>query len=261
MALLMAVLMWVLMVVITVLFAGNFWHFPELISTYGEIDNQFYRTLLIVGIAFVLSHIALGYFIFKYRDQGKPAEYSHGNTRLEVACTILVAIVFIITAFLGQRVWARVHLTEAPPDAVVIEVTGQQFAWNFRYPGPDKKFGNVLPEAIDDQSNPVGVDPKDPAGKDDIVQQGKMVIPVNKEIKLILRSKDVTHSFFVPGLRFKQDAVPGLQIPIHFIATKTGEFEIACAELCGLGHYKMRGKLTVMDEAGYEKWLKDNAPQ
>src|SRR5207253_2553776 len=108
------------------------------------IDTQYYRTLVVVGIAFVLSHLALGYFIFRYRDRpGGQVIYSHGNTRVEVACTLIVAVVFIITAFLGQRVWGELHLTSPPADAIKIEVTAQQFAWNFRYPGPDGKFGKI----------------------------------------------------------------------------------------------------------------------
>lgn len=259
MALLLALLISVVTLVITALFASGHWHFPELISSYGEIDAQFYRTLVVTGIVFVLSHIALGYFIFRYRERGAPAIYSHGNSRVEIACALVVAVAFIASAFLAQRVWAALHLASAPADALTIEVVAQQFAWNFRYPGGDGKFGRTEAKLIDDQSNPVGIDPKDLAGRDDIVRQGKLVIPVNRPIKLILRSKDVTHSFFVPGLRFKQDTVPGLQIPVNFTATKIGEYEIACAELCGLGHYKMRGKLQVMAAADYEKWLRDNA--
>ena len=158
---------------------------------------------------------------------------------------------------MGQRVWAQVHLQEAPADAVQIEVTAQQFAWNIRYPGADGKFGRTIPKLINDQDNPVGIDPKDPASADDIVTLNRLAVPLNRTVQLTLRSKDVTHSFFVPVLRIKQDTVPGMAIPFHFKAVKPGEYEIACAELCGLQHYKMKGYLMVLPDEEYAKWLKE----
>ncbi len=156
--------------------------------------------------------------------------------------------------------WANYFLTDAPPGALTIEITAQQFAWNMRYPGPDGKFGRTDPMLIDDAStNYLGLDPKDPDGRDDILTQNIMAVPVNRPVRVMLRSKDVTHSFFVPQLRVKQDAVPGMAIRVHFTATKDGEYEIACAELCGMQHYKMRGRLMVMQEADFEKWLKARA--
>jgi cytochrome c oxidase subunit II len=287
MALVMAVLVFILTILITVLFAaaGKIgWWFPELISQYGEIDRQFVRTLLVTGLAFVASHVALGYCLFRYRSgNGEKAIYSHGNTRLEVVWTLIIALVFIVTAFLGQRVWLQLHLTNPPPDALKIEVVGQQFAWIFRYSGSDGKFGKTDPKEVNDQDNPLGLVPSDPDGKDDIVSRGKMVIPKDRAVHLILRSKDVTHSFFIPSLRFKQDVVPGMNISVHFTANKIvgrriykpdgtveesdrdlqegekelkkGELEIVCAELCGLGHYKMRGVFEVKESADYDKWL------
>jgi cytochrome c oxidase subunit II len=264
MALLLAVLVWVLTIVITALFilAPKFnWWFPELISQYGEIDKQFVRTLIVTGLAFVASHIALGYCIFKYRgDSSGKVIYSHGNTRLEVVWTLIIALIFIVTAFLGQRVWINVHLTDPPPDVVTIEVLGQQFAWVFRYPGDDKKFGKTDPKQINDQDNPVGLVPDDPDGKDDIVTRGRIVVPLNRPVQLLLRSKDVTHSFFVPPLRIKQDSVPGMSIGLQFTANKVGEYEVACAELCGLGHYKMRGVFEVKEGAEFDKWLSGLKP-
>src|SRR5216684_4012988 len=123
--------------------------------------------------------------------------------------------------------------------ALQIEVTGQQFAWNFRYPGPDGKFGRLKPELVNASGgNPQGLDPADPDGKDDVVVP-VMAVPVNREVELLLRSQDVTHAFFVRELRLKQDTVPGMLIRVHFTATETGTYEIPCAELCGLGHYRM----------------------
>jgi cytochrome c oxidase subunit 2 len=289
MAIVIAVLIFILTIAITFFFAfaGRFgWWFPELISQYGEIDKQFVRTLVVTGLAFVASHVALGYCLYRYRSDNKEKViYSHGNTRLEVVWTLIIAAVFVSTAFIGQRVWLNLHLTAPPADSVNIEVVGQQFAWVFRYPGPDKKFGKTDPKEINDQDNPLGLVPGDPDGKDDIVTRGRLIVPANRSVQLILRSKDVTHSFFVPSLRFKQDAVPGMSIAVHFIADKIvdrriykpdgtversdrelkegekelkkGELEIACAELCGLGHYKMRGVLEVKEGADFDKWLSE----
>jgi cytochrome c oxidase subunit 2 len=257
----LAVLIWFVTLFAVALFSGRFGWFPEAISEHGPaIDAQFMRTLVVVGIAFVLSQVGLGYYVWRYRDTGKgDAVYTHGNTKVEIMIMLLVTVVFVTLAVLGQRVWAQLHLQEFPADATQIEVTGQQFVWNIRYPGLDGKFGRTSPKLINDQENPVGVDPKDAASKDDIVSVNRMAIPVNRPIQVILRAKDVTHSFFVPALRFKQDSVPGLAIPVHFKAVKTGEYEIACAELCGLGHHKMRGFLMVMSEEEYAAWLKDRA--
>lgn len=257
----LAVLIWLVTLFAVALFSGRFGWFPESISEYGPaIDAQFMRTLVVVGIAFVLSQVGLGYYVWRYRDTGKgEAVYTHGNTKVEILMMLIVTVVFVTLAVLGQRVWAQMHLQEFPADAVQIEVTGQQFVWNIRYPGPDGKFGRTNPKLINDQENPVGVDPKDAASTDDVVSVNRMAIPVNRPIQVTLRAKDVTHSFFVPALRFKQDTVPGLSIPIHFKALKTGEYEIPCAELCGLGHYKMKGFLMVMSDEQYAAWLKERA--
>lgn len=258
---LLAALLWLIAIVTVVLFVSHRWWFPEDISVHGAgMHAQFNRTFAVVGIVFVLAQMGLGYLIFRYGDRkGASAVYTHGNTKLETFWTVATAVVFIGLAILGQRVWAQLHFREAPPDAINIEVTGQQFAWNFRYPGPDGKFGRTSPEHIDDSAgNPLGIDDSDQAGRDDIVTS-TIAIPVNRPIKLTLRSKDVIHSFFVPVLRIKQDAVPGMAVSIHFQAKKTGRYEVACAELCGLGHYKMKTYIEVLSEDDFNKWLKERA--
>ncbi len=257
MAMIMAVMIFLTTIIITGLFLSGRWHMPELISEYGGIDSQFYRTLTVVGIAFVLSHVGLGYFIFKYGKNTEKAVYSHGSTKWEIRFTLLTAMTFVALAILGQRVWMSLHFNEAPADAVQIEVVAQQFSWNFRYPGADGKFGRTLPNLIKEPDNMVGLDSTDPASKDDIVTQGLIAVPVGRPVNLILRSKDVTHNFFVPQLRFKQDTVPGLSINVHFIANKVGQYEVACSELCGLGHYKMKAVFEVKEPADYEKWLQE----
>lgn len=264
MALPLALFFCAVAVITVAIFLSRIWWLPELVSVHGAmVDYQLVLTLIIAGSVFFLAQVALGYFIWKYRGRGaERATYWHENPRLEATWTIITAVVFIGLGIEGNRVWAKYFLTPAPPGAAVIEVTGQQFAWNIRYPGADGKFGRTDPKLMNDaMGNFVGLDPKDAAGRDDITTQNVMAIPVGQPVQLVLRTKDVTHSFFVPQLRVKQDAVPGMAIRVHFTATKTGEYEIACAELCGMQHYKMRGRLMVLQPAEYEKWLKARAEQ
>ena len=254
-------------IIITVLsgyfFLAHTWWFPIDISTHGAaIDHQFMLTLIITGIIFFAAQFSLAYAVWKYRDRkdGRKARYSHGNNAMEFTWTLAAAILFIGLNLMGYKTWASIHFVGAQPGAMQIEVWGQQFAWYFRYPGPDGKFGPVHVEKVDDSmGNFLGLDrDHDAASKDDIVT-ATLAFPVNREIQLILRSKDVTHSFFVRELRMKQDLVPGMEIPIHFTATKTGRYELACAELCGLGHYKMRAFVDVMTQEDFEKWLQNMA--
>lgn len=242
------------------LFAAKTWWFPVSITAFGrEIDRQFARTFLIVGVVFVLSQLVLGWLVFCYRDRGGRASYSHGNNAMEILWTLATAVLFVGLGVYAERSWAEVHFRGAAPGAIQIEVQGQQFAWYFRYPGPDGKFGRIDPRLVNDATqNYFGLDANDPAAKDDLVVP-VLAVPVNREVELILRAKDVTHSFFVRELRLKQDAVPGMMIRIHFTATQTGTYEIACAELCGLGHHRMRSFLQVMSDTDYQKWLRDQA--
>ncbi|MFQ5670781.1 MAG: cytochrome c oxidase subunit II [Acidobacteriota bacterium] len=230
---------------------------PPLSEASRLIDSEFTLTLIFTGIAFVLVQVALGVFIFRYRDRGQGrARYIEGNRTVEMGGIILTGVVFISLAIMAQKVWIQVHIRESPADALHIEITAEQFLWNMRYPGPDGRFGRTSPRAYEAVGNPVGILADDPAGKDDFVLQNNLVVPVNRPVELVLRSKDVIHSFFVPALRLKQDTVPGLAIPLRFTATETGEYEIACAELCGLAHYRMRGFLKVVDANEYRTWLK-----
>ena len=244
------------------LFLRKEWWPPDPITSFGrEVDRQFVRTFVITGIVFVLSQLALGWVVFRYRDTGGRAQYSHGNQTMEVLWTLATLVLFVGLGVYAQKAWAEVHFQGAAPGALQIEVQGQQFKWYFRYPGPDGKFSRTDARYVKDETgNFFGIDPNDPAGKDDIVTP-VIAVPVNREVELILRSKDVTHSFFVRELRLKQDAVPGMLIRIHFIPTEVSPkpYEIACAELCGLGHHQMRSFLQVMSEADYQKWLREQA--
>ena len=157
---------------------------------------------------------------------------------------------------LGLPVWMKTYASEAPANALTLEVTTEQFAWNVRYAGADGKFGRTDPALIS-ASSAIGLDEKDPAAKDDVVDQGVLRVVVNRPVKIRLRSKDVLHSFFLPNFRIKQDSVPGMTIEFWFLPTKAGDFELACAELCGLGHWEMRGLLRVMSTEDFEKWMKE----
>jgi cytochrome c oxidase subunit II len=244
------------------MFVTKHWWFPESISEHGgAVDRQFMITILVCGIAFAAAQIGLGWVVWKYRDSSAAtrATYSHGNNRLEVVWTVVTAVVFISLAIMGQRVWASLHLHAAPAGSYTVEVVAQQFSWNFHYHGKDNVFGRTDPKLIDDSAlNYVGLDDTDPNAKDDSVVS-TLVVPVNRPVELILKSKDVTHSFFVPQLRFKQDLVPGMAIPVHFTVNKIGKYELACAELCGMNHYKMKSYMLVLPENEFNELV--NLPQ
>jgi cytochrome c oxidase subunit 2 len=249
----------VCMTVVSVYFFwAKVWWFPPAINDIGhEIDAQFARTFLITGVVFVLAQLGLALAVFKFRDQGQKATYFEGNNTMEIIWTLATVVLFVGLGLYARNAWAEVHFMGAEPGALQIEVTGQQFVWNFRYVGPDGKFGREKPELVSASTgNPVGLDPTDPASKDDIVSP-VIVVPAGREVELTIRSQDVTHSFFVRELRLKQDAVPGMEIHMHFTANEPGDYEIVCAQLCGLGHYRMHSILTVMSGGDFEKWLKD----
>lgn len=254
----LAIAIWIITLGSVWMFVSKRWWFPEAISEHGpRVDSQFMITIIVVGVAFAAAQIGLGWVVWKYRDTASAARatYSHGNNRLEVVWTVVTAVIFISLAIMGQRVWASLHLHAAPPGSYTIEVVAQQFSWNFHYHGKDGAFGRTDPKLIDDSAlNYVGLDDTDPNAKDDSVVS-TLVVPVNRPVELILKSKDVTHSFFVPQLRFKQDLVPGMAIPVHFTVTKTGKYEIACAELCGMNHYKMKSYMLVLPENEFSELI------
>jgi cytochrome c oxidase subunit II len=260
MGLALLVVIWLITFFSTYFFAAKTWYLPTGMSAAAAgIDHQFAVTFLLMGIVFVLAQGALGLFVWRYRDQGAATrvQYSHGNTKLELIWTTLTAILFVGLNLMGSPIWAAERFAPAQAGAVPVEVTGMQFAWYFRYAGADGKFGRTDPKLQDPSAgneSAIGLDATDPAAKDDVVT-GTMYLPVNRQVDLTLRAEDVIHSFFVPSMRFKQDAVPGLAIHMHFTPTQTGDYEIACAELCGLGHYKMHGMLHVVSQEDFDKWL------
>lgn len=214
----------------------NWLHLPEGASTFSPtIDQMFYVILAVTGVAFILTEAVLLWFAFHYRRKaGVRAHYTHGNGRLEVIWTVVPAVMLVFLAFASRTAWNKIKGTIPPTDEAVM-VTASQFNWEIRYRGADGEFDTP----------------------DDIVTSNDMRLPVNQKILIHLRSKDVIHSFFLPAQRMKQDAVPGVTIDIWLEPNKTGLYEIACAELCGFGHYSMRGQLTVMDLNEYQSWIKE----
>ena len=240
--------------------AQPFW-FPKLASEHGQrIDSLFMAVLVVSGIAFVLVQGALGYFVARYGQSGNEhAAYWHDNPKAEAFLLILTAVILTVLVFMGQRVWASIYFADAPKNATEIDITAEQFQWNFHYAGGDGRFGRTDTKLITN-TNFIGLDKSDPNAKDDVVSINQMHVPVGKPVRVRLHSKDVIHSFFLPNFRMKQDAVPGMGIEVWFTPTTAGQYEIACAELCGLGHYRMRAFLTVEEsQAAFDKWLSDTA--
>jgi len=251
-------LMAILIVISLWLFVAQPWWFPTLASVHGaEIDSVFNAVLIVTGIAFVVTQALLGYFVARYGSAGnEKADYWHDNPKGEFLLLTGTALILVVLVFMGQRVWIKYYFSGLPENAVTVQVTAQQFMWNFHYPGTDGKFGRTDLKLVT-PTNLIGLDEKDEASKDDIVTAGEMHVPMNKPVVVRLRSKDVIHSFHLPFQRVKQDAVPGLAIEVSFTPNLAGAYEIACAELCGAQHYKMKGSITVdPSEADFDSWLK-----
>jgi cytochrome c oxidase subunit 2 len=160
----------------------------------------------------------------------------------------------------GAKAWASVYLTPPAADALAVQAQAGQFAFYFRYPGPDGKFGPLHPNLINEaNANFFGLDTTNDADSKDDIVTAEMAIPVNREVHLLMHSKDVGHSFYVPELRIQQDFVPGLDVSVHFTATKVGKYEIVCTQLCGLGHYNMKAYLEVKSPEDYDAWIKQQA--
>jgi len=246
----------VLVVVATFYFTKTW--LPPLKSDRIAIDHALAITLAVTGLVFIVTNLMLAWFGYAYQDRpGAKAAYWHDSPRLEMTWTLVTAGILAIFLFNALSLWAKV--TAPPPaDAVLIEVTGQQFAWNVRYPGKDGVLGKT-DHLQASQDNPIGLVKDDPAAKDDLLLLNQIYLPKDRPVRIQVRSMDVIHSFFLPNFRVKQDAMPGMTIDIWFTPTETGDFEIACAEHCGLGHYRMRGQVHVVPAADLEKAVAEAA--
>jgi cytochrome c oxidase subunit II len=240
------------------------WWLAEDISTHGApIDEQMSDTMVEAGLSFLASQIILALFIWKFSDAtpGRKTKNFPGGAKAMVwAAFLLVGTEVLALGVFGVKSWGAIYFTAPAANAIPVQVQAGQFAFYFRYPGPDGKFGPIHPELLSEANqNFFGLDTDhDPDSKDDIVT-AEMAVPINREVHLLMHSKDVGHSFFVPELRVQQDFVPGLDLSLHFTATKIGRYEIVCTQLCGLGHYNMKAYLSVLSPQDYEDWLKKEA--
>lgn len=212
------------------------WSLPENIATYGgKIDAVFWVITIVTAIAFVLVEAGIIWFAFKYRRrEGHRAHYTHGSKRLEVLWTAVPALAMVALGIYSAEVWSQIKgRNSAPAESLQIGISAKQFEWNVTYAGPDEVLGT----------------------SDDFSVRNQLHFPAGRPILVWLESEDVLHSFFIPQLRVKQDAVPGMTIPVWFEATKAGDYQIGCAELCGLGHYRMRARVVIHEPEAYETWL------
>ncbi|MBL8013877.1 MAG: hypothetical protein JNN05_08525 [Candidatus Omnitrophica bacterium] len=232
-------------------------------SAHGyEIDS----IILYVHILMLILFLGWGsffiYTLIRFNKKANPKANYHGvqnhiSSKLEVAVVVIEAILLV-----GFSIpfWAK-HVNTIPnrTDAIEIRVVAEQFAWNIHYAGKDGVFGRVNPKLMDPQNNPVGIDSADPAAKDDIVTINQLHLAIGRPVIVHLTTKDVIHSFALPVMRVKQDAIPGMSIPVWFTPVKLGDSEIACAQLCGIGHYRMKGYVTVHTPEEYDKWLSEQS--
>jgi len=239
----------------TLFLAHPYWFPAGASASSGSIDHQFRIAFWVFGALFILGHLVLIYVLSKRPHAN--GKMPSGSWRLEATWTLAVTIIFFWFNISGEHLWSGMRPEQNQLRQIEIEVTGAQFQWYFRYPGADRVFGRTDAQkfAKPAEGNPLGIDPGDAAGRDDIVATS-MIVPVGHTVQLHLRAQDVVHSLFIPAMRFKQDTVPGMDIRSHFTPTEVGNYEIACAELCGIGHYRMRAVVRVVSEEAFEQWMK-----
>ena len=212
------------------------WLLPESFSTFGpDVDFLYYVILWVTGVIFVVTEVLLVYFVIRYRRrEGQKATYIHGSTKAEIIWTTLPFIAVLVLAFMSRGSWNTMkNPASVPADALDYIVTAKQFEWNVTYSGADGVTGTA----------------------DDISTLNAMHVPVDRAVNITLRSEDVLHSLFLPDMRVKQDAVPGMDITVWFQATAAGAYPIGCAELCGIAHTTMGGTLNVYEPADFEAWV------
>ena len=241
---------------------NEFLGMPPNASEHGyQIDHIIEFSHWFMGALFIGWSAYFAFVLIRFRKRRHPkADYqgikSGISTHLEFSVVLIEAVLLIGFAI---PLWAkRVNQFPEAKDAILVHAVGQQFNWSFHLPGPDGEFGHRDIHLVTN-SNPLGLDPNDPAGKDDIVTLGELHVPINRPVIIELSSKDVIHNFALVHMRIAQDAIPGSLIPMWFKPIKTGTYEIICGQLCGLGHYGMKGTLVVDEPAEYQAWLKERA--
>jgi cytochrome c oxidase subunit 2 len=237
---------------------------PVQASTHaGEIDNMIAIVHWLMFVLFIGWGIYFVYVMFRFRKGANPkASYAGAKGKISKGLEVGVVIAeIVLLLFYAIPAWAkRVKQFPAESEAVVVHVIAEQFAWNVHYPGPDGKFGRTKAELVS-ADNPIGLDRSDPDAKDDVTTINQLNLPIDRPVLVHLSSKDVIHSFGLYEMRVKQDAVPGLSIPVWFIPNRVGEYEITCSQLCGLGHFRMRGFVTIQSDADYRSWMADQLKQ
>lgn len=234
-------------------------YFPPSASSYSDAHDQLFIIVYYIGVGiFLLVNSILVYFVWHYRHKpGVKGYHYHGNNIVEFTWTLLPTILFAGLGLYSDEMWKVMkYPSKIPTPDIEIDVVGQAFAWSVRYPGADGLLGKRSAK-YRTASNLFGIEPNDVHGKDDIVLTGEFNLPINKNVIVHLSSVDVLHSFFVPPFRIKQDAVPGAWIDMWFNGTKVGKYEIACAELCGSGHYAMRGVVNMQSDLDFNKWMNE----
>ena len=234
------------------------WWWTPIASNWGYIDDTILITFWITGVVFIAVILFTAYCVYRYRyREGRRAEYEPENTKMELWLIGLTTVGVVLLLTPGLFVWDQ--FITVPDDAAEVEVMGQQWQWSFRYPGKDGELGTTDIANVDGD-NTFGLNPNDPNGQDDIlIEDDELHLPLGKPVKILLRSLDVLHDFYVPQFRAKMDIIPGAVTYFWFIPTRTGTFDILCFELCGVGHYNMRGTVVVEEEADYQAWLREQS--
>jgi len=238
----------------------NYLGLPVQASTHaGEIDQMISLVHWLMAILFVGWGIFFVFALVRFRSGANPrASYTGAKGKISKGLEVAVAVVeVILLVFYAIPAWARrVKAFPAENEAVVVRVVAHQFAWEIQYAGPDGKFGRTDPKLVT-ADNLLGIDRTDPGAKDDVITSNQLNLPVDRPVLVHLSSQDVIHSFALYEMRVKQDAIPGMSIPVWFIPNRIGAYEIACSQLCGLGHFRMRGFVNIQSADDYRKWMDD----
>lgn len=216
------------------------WILDPSFSTFGpDIDRMYYIILAITGVVFVVTEALLIYFLIRYRKkEGQKAEYAHGSTKAEIVWTAVPFVIVLVLALMSRPIWDDIKDPDRiPENSYEIHMSARQFEWEATYAGADGEFGTDA----------------------DFQLLNRINVPVNRPVLILLQAEDVIHSFFAPELRVKQDAVPGMVIPVWFEITEPGEYVLGCAELCGTGHFQMEGVIVAQTDAEFETWLAEQA--